>query len=152
MKQNFWLASLALSAIIMQSPSAVYACPQGMHHIEKMVKKLDLTPDQKNKINAIHTNVQNDLKEKFKQMQASRQEINQLLESSPVNESKVNILVNQEKEQFGEIVKLRINTRIAIGNILTEPQRIKFREMFKKWEEKRKSRWEKCKKHMQDKN
>jgi len=151
MKQNFWLASLALTAVFMQSPSAVYACPQGMHHIEKMVKKLDLTPDQKNKIQAIYTNTKKDMKEKFKQMQETRKEINLLLQASPINESKINAIVNQQKEQFGEIVKLRINTRIAINNILTEPQRVKFREMFKKWEEKRKAHWEKWKKDSQDK-
>lgn len=139
MKHRFWLATLALTAAFAQTPTSIYACPAAHHTIENITKKLDLTPDQIEKIKAIKTNTKKDIKEKIHNLHDIRLKINQIFDTNgTVDVSKLDPLLQQQSELLSEVMKIRLYTRVAIHNILTLPQREKFRHMFRKWEENRK--------------
>ena len=132
------LSALALSMTLSQAPMA-YAnhmkCFSGAP-IEKLTKKLNLTAEQKTKIMAIRTQVKSDIQAKRQDMRTVHMQINDLYKTSPLDESKLDGYINQEKETFGAILKIRLMERRDIANLLTDEQKTKLNEMIQKQETK----------------
>ncbi len=130
-----WLSAIALSMSINQ---VSFAETHHYHYMtseryEKLTQKLDLSPEQKTKINSIVSTTKASLKSKYKDMRGIQKQLNELADSNKMDESKVNALINKKKELVGETSKLRITSRHEIYSILTEPQRAKLSAMIAKW-------------------
>ncbi len=136
-KKIITLSALAVSLSL--SVPLAYAhhsqCVGGAN-IEKMVKALDLTPDQKTKIMAIRDQVKPQIQAKRQDMRTVHMQINDLYKADTLDESKLDELINQEKDTFGAILKIRANERRDIAAILTPEQKAKLADMMQKMEKK----------------
>ena len=137
-KKIMCLSTLALSMTLSQAPLA-YAdhmkCFSGAP-IEKLTKELNLTPEQKTKITAIRAQVKPEIQAKRQDMRAVHMQINDLFKATPLDESKLDGLINQEKENFSAILKIRLMERRDIANLLTDEQKTKLNDMVQKAEAK----------------
>ncbi len=127
------LASLALP-LASTGAGVAYAHEQGRgQHAEKMMQKLNLTPDQKQKITEIR-------KADAEQMKAARGKVEEskkkLDASMKANASKDEIWknFNEYEENRRQMVNASFAKSLEIRDVLTPDQRTKFREL---WGEKR---------------
>ena len=137
-KKIIWLSALALSMTISQGALAC-DCKMSMspnQHIEKMTAKLDLTADQKAKIEAITTKAREEMKPKIEEMHASRMQLNELANEKDMDQSKVDKLLDQNKEILGSIMKMRVMVRHDIDMVLTDKQKAKLDSMMSDWKAK----------------
>ena len=133
---------LALAMTLCVGPiSVVYAdhgkCFMGTH-VAKAISKLDLTADQKTKIKAIRDKAKQDLAPLHKQMMVTHQQIEELFKAAKIDDSKFDSLINDKKELIGSIIKIRMNERRDISNVLTEQQKQKLATMMQQWKTKHK--------------
>jgi len=113
---------------------------------QDFMKKLNLSPEQKSQI----TKQQDMDKEKGKElrdkMQAKRLELKKELERSEVDTNKVNAIITDIKTLTGEQLDLRVNSIMAMKQILTPEQFKKLQDMKEEKHKKGKTKEkEKCK-------
>lgn len=94
--------------------------------MDGVYKKLDLTPEQTNKIKAIKDQVVTGMKDKELQMKALHNQLKDLVRADAMDQSKLDALVNQKKELIGEMMKNKIMTRFEIYHLLTAKQKETF--------------------------
>lgn len=104
--------------------------------IEHMVAELGLSADQKSKIKAIHEQAKTAMMAKGEEMVAMRHKMNEMFKSGKIDDSALESMVSQQKETFGELIKLKTMERRDISNVLTEAQRVKLATMMEQWEAK----------------
>lgn len=141
-KKIILLFALALSLCVgpMTVVCADHAkCFMGAH-FAKAVSKLDLTADQKTKIKAIHDKAKEDLAPLHKQMMVTHQQVEELFKSSKMDDSKFDSLINDKKEIIGSIIKIKMNERRDISNVLTEQQKQKLATTLQQREAKHKEK------------
>lgn len=150
-KKTIWLSALAFSVLIGQN---AIACDSGcsgstehkLHawhmdkHFEKMVGKLDLTADQKNKIKAITDQAKTSMKPKFIEMRTISMQLNDLAKESVLNEGKMQDLITQKEKLVGEITKMRVMTRYQINQVLDAKQKVKMDKMTQEMRDKAKAK------------
>ena len=124
--------------------------PGGGKHLERLMEELDLTDDQRLKLDG-NREAQMVLGQKlFKEFAEKQKELGEELESETTNRSKINALAADLKEIQGRMIDLRIDSVLAVKEILTPEQYKKFSEGVKtmrgKRHDKRKDRKEKRKK------
>ena len=137
-KKMIWLSAFALSMCVSQ---VVLACPNqhawmSGNRFEKITDKLDLTSDQKAKIKTIKMQTKEKLKPKFTEMHANRIQLNELANADVLDESKIDSVINQQKDLLGSVIKMRVMTRNEISKVLTAEQKSKLHGMIAKWDEK----------------
>ena len=137
-KKIIWLSALALSMSISQ---ATLACGCGQAYVsgeryEKMTAKLDLTADQKEKIKMISAQAKDSLKPKIEEMRAVRMQLNEQADAATPDESKIDSLINQQKDIAGSIMKIRVMTRHQVAMILTDAQKVTLAKMVSDWKAK----------------
>ena len=136
-KKLVCLSALALSLSMSQ---ATFACDKMSHfgsdRMEKMTEKLDLTADQKAKIKTIREQAHQANLSKYEQLHKLHAQMNDLLSASTVDESKLDDMINQEKDLLGAVIKTHAMERHDISNVLTDQQKTKFKAMLQQWEEK----------------
>lgn len=132
------LSAIALSMSLAQAPLAYASHDKcfGGASMEKMSEKLDLTADQKTKIEAIRMQVMPQIKAKQDEMRATHMEINELFKASTLDESKLDSLITKQQDVFGAILKIRLMERRDIAAVLTDAQKAKLAEMIQKHENK----------------
>ena len=96
---------------------------------QDFMKKLNLSPEQKSQITKqqdMNKEKENELRDK---MHAKRLELKQELEKSEVDTNKVNAIIVDIKTLTGEQLDLRVNSILAMKQILTPEQFKKLQDM-----------------------
>ena len=104
--------------------------------LERMTHKLYLTADQKMKIKAIGDKAREEMKPKYDEMRSNRMQLNELAAAKEIDQAKVDKLIDQNKEIFGTIMKMRVIVRHDVDMLLTDKQKEKLDKMVADWKEK----------------
>jgi len=103
---------------------------------KNMMASLNLTPEQKDKIKAIKAQARQALKGKVKEMRSIRMQINTIVRSDTVDETKLDALINQKKDMIGNFMKHRAMVKHQIYMLLNDKQKAQLQQMSNKWAEK----------------
>jgi Spy/CpxP family protein refolding chaperone len=139
-KKLIWLTTLACTLILGQPSFA--ECDGHQKHcqaherFDKLATELELTPAQKEKIKAYKEQSRSAMKADYHQLKALRSQINELVKSDKMDETKLDALVTQVNKIKGDMLKQRIMIQHQMYSLLTEKQKIKYLELRKKWETK----------------
>jgi len=141
MKMNKKLISLSALLLSLSMSNTVLACSEHMNHssghwVERVTEKLNLNQEQKAKIKVISEKATIELQPIRSQLRELRHESNQLLTAANLDESKLDKLINQEKDLLGKMIKIRDMEKRDVSVVLTTEQRAKFSEMMQNWEKK----------------
>ncbi|GGI75714.1 Spy/CpxP family protein refolding chaperone [Legionella impletisoli] len=113
-------------------------CPcKRMEHMKKLTQGLNLTADQKKQIDAIKEDAKKQMMQLHEQKMALKKQFHDLITADKLDESKVDELVNKKKEIYAEKVRLMVETKNKIYNVLNAEQKQKFENMMDKWQQKR---------------
>jgi len=134
-KKIMWLSAIALSISVSQ---ATLACncnvsAVSVDRFEQMTENLDLTDDQKIKVKAIGEKAREDMSPKFVELRKIRMHLNELASAKELEQSKIDPLIEQNKEVLGAIMKMRVTVRHDVDMILTEKQKAKLDDMVSDW-------------------
>jgi periplasmic protein CpxP/Spy len=96
--------------------------------VGNLVKQLNLSPDQVQRLQKLRTNAQGKTKERRQTMQAARQELNQLLQGNASSDQ-----IRQKRQQVQslqrEVADTSFENTLAIREILTPEQRVKLQQL-----------------------
>ena len=139
MKKFIWLVTIAF-ALILGQPSFASSDNdekdyRGHHRFDKLASKLELTPEQKAKIKAYKVKTRASMKENYTQLKALRSQINDLVKSDKIDETKLDNLIAQVNKIRGSMLKNRIMMQHKLYSLLTDKQKAKYQELKKKWEQ-----------------
>jgi len=130
-------SALALSLSLSQTSVAfaehTVKCFDGQR-LEKAIKKLDLSADQKTKIEAICEKAKADIIAQRETFRAAHMEVNEAFKSNSMTEDKMDSFVSKEEKIVGAMIKIRMMERLDINNVLTDDQKAKVADMMIKWE------------------
>ncbi|KGP63459.1 hypothetical protein EP47_05560 [Legionella norrlandica] len=96
---------------------------------KKQFSKLNLTQEQKAKIKAIKTQARSITKANYKQLKVIKQQINALIMSEKIDEAKLDNLISQRNKITGAMLKNRIMMKNQIYNVLTNEQKLQYKNM-----------------------
>ncbi|MGL5741717.1 MAG: Spy/CpxP family protein refolding chaperone [Legionella sp.] len=137
-KKFIWLSAIALVFTLAQ-PS--FACSgdtkqcNAHHRFDKLAKELDLSADQKAKINAYRDKAKATFKEYYTQFRALRSQINTIVKADTIDQAKLDSLIEKVNKIRGPMLKSRIIMQHQMYALLNEKQKAKFLELKKKWHE-----------------
>lgn len=137
-KKFIWLSAIAF-VLSLGQPS--YACSgdskqcQGHHKFDTLAQELDLTANQKAQIKAYKKEARASYKEHYAKLRSLRNQVNSLVQSDKIDESKLDNLVEQINTIRGSMLKSRIMMQHKLYTLLNEKQKAKFLELKKKWYE-----------------
>ena len=132
MKKILGLTVLALSLSLSQAPLAIAGntCWKEQEmKMQSMMNKLHLSAEQHTKIKAIMDSTKQKLQPVREKMHDVREKINAAFKANDIDAKKQEMFVNEEIEQIGKSLKIRMEERVEIHNVLTEAQRTKLMEM-----------------------
>jgi len=143
------VSSLGLVAAVSAKPfSEGPGCERGGHHmgsdhkygdrgfnVDRIAKKLNLTDDQRTQIEAIVEGSKQQMSDRREKMQASREQLKELIQQSPLNETEVRKVADAQGDLKADMIVLRAQQRAKINAILTDDQRIQLEDMRgkKRW-------------------
>jgi len=110
----------------------------------RIFRQLDLTDEQKEKIQSIIKSSREDSKALRKQMRTNRKELHNLSENGNVGESKIKNLAKKQGNLHAKMIVQRHKSKAQIYAILTPEQQAKVTEIkanFKKKMKARKAKW-----------
>ncbi len=140
MKINQWSSILVLSAALWQAPVAHASFWGGNNQMEnnaaQMDKSLNLTIAQKLKIKVIREEAKAALMPKYETMRDLHKQINQAIATDPVDQAKIDQLVDQQTALIGAAMHIKVKAKEDIYQLLNPGQRAKFQELMNKWDEK----------------
>lgn len=137
-KKFIWLSIVVLSLTIGQTSFACATdknktahcdCKQGS---SRTTDKLNLTDEQKVKIQALKTQNLQTFKTNIQKLKAIRPQIISLINSDKMDETKLDALLAQRSQIKNSMVKNRIMMQHQIYSLLTEEQKSKYRDLTKK--------------------
>ena len=140
-KKIMWIAALALSLILGQTAFADATHEEksskscGCDHMKKMVESLKLDDKQQASLKAIKEQAKESEKANWQQMKDIRLQIDQMVQSDAMDESKLNDLINKKKDLFATMMKTKIMAKHQIYTILNTQQKTQYQQMMKQWEE-----------------
>lgn len=105
------------------------------HHIKEMLQTMNLDSNQQAKVNSIKDKMKQDQKANWDKMRSLRGQFRTLIESDQMDSGKLDDLINQKKEVYGQIIKTRVTGMHDIYHTLNEQQRAKFKDMIQKCEQ-----------------
>lgn len=91
--------------------------------IEHMTDLLGLTPAQRDKIRAVLDGSRADLRHAMDSMHDTRHQLRALMRRSPVDETQVRKLADQEGKALADLIIVRAHIRNGIEQVLTPQQR-----------------------------
>lgn len=109
----------------------------GHHCMHHMMKNLDLTSEQKEKISELKAKTKQELSGKMHELQVIRHEMRAIVQSDKVDDAKLAQLIHQKKEIIGSITKSKVMLNHQIYHLLDSKQQAKYSEMAKKCDEMR---------------
>lgn len=107
------------------------------HPIPPYLKKLNLTDEQKGKIESLVQNQAQVMHDKIKVMHEAKMELRHIPMSSEYDEAKVKALSESSAKEMAEIAELHARTDHQIYQLLTPEQRKQMEEQRAKFESKR---------------
>jgi periplasmic protein CpxP/Spy len=120
-------ADLSLSQNNNRSSEGEIKIPTG--GVGNLVKELNLSPDQIQRLQQVRKNSQGKTKERRQALRSARQELNRLLQSNASAD-----LVRQKRQQVQtlqrEIADANFENTLAIREILTPEQRVKWQQLI----------------------
>ena len=122
----------------------VFANPFCRAGFDKMVQSLNLDPNQKTQIAPILRQLKQQLQNSGEQMGDLNKQINQEANSAPMNQAKVNDLVDKQTKLIGNMIKAKITAKNQIFSILNPKQKEKLQERVKEQEQKMAEKYKKC--------
>lgn len=97
--------------------------------VGNLVKELNLSPDQIQRLQQIRKNSQGKTKERRQALQKARQELNQLLQGNASSDQ-----IRQKRQQVqtlqSEVADSNFENTLAIREILTPEQRVKWQQLL----------------------
>lgn len=140
LKKLVWLPAFLLLLVFGQNAMACGTSEQGkgkaqchcktMHN---MATQLNLSTTQQAKLKAIRLKSRSTIVAKHEEMKKIRSQMLALTAKDKVDQAKLDALINQQKELFASIVKLRMMYKNQVYNTLDAAQKIKFTSMIDKW-------------------
>lgn len=103
--------------------------PGGPRGEERMFERLNLTGEQKQKIETLREKQHDDAEQFHQQMQGMGEQMRAIVESCNFDEAAARALLAKEAQIEAELKLLRIRTDNAILNLLTAEQRTKLDEL-----------------------
>jgi Spy/CpxP family protein refolding chaperone len=131
MKKMLSLFVVALSLVFSQAQACM--SEEAHERVEKMVSKLDLTKEQRDKIHAIRAETKQKVMPLREKLRDVRHQVNEAFKTNSMNSFKESGFVREEKDVIGSMIKVRMDERVAIHNVLNEKQRMKFANMMEEW-------------------
>jgi protein CpxP len=127
------VSSLGLAATISAKPFGDGPdCERGGHrgfNVERMADRLDLTDDQRAKVEAIVDESRQQMSDLRDKMQANREQLRQLTQQSPFNETAVRNVADTQGDLKADMIVLRTQQHAEINAVLTDEQRAQWEEM-----------------------
>lgn len=134
MKRFMRLTVPALSMLLFFM-STSFACEWGdAHRPDTYASELNLTTDQKDKLQTIRHQNQVLLQSKYETNHNLSRQIDQLLQVRPIDQTKINNLLKQQTDLFADLRKTEITAREAILGVLSDKQLVQFKKLVQKWE------------------
>ncbi len=127
-KKIAYLCALTISFFLFLSPAAMAGhcgCSENRDKIYHEIQKLDLTPEQKEKIENIKTKSHEALKAKREEMNASIISINNAYKDGSMTEPKIDEYSHKNMQIFGAIIKIDMMERFEVSKVLTDKQKEK---------------------------
>ncbi|WP_078767346.1 Spy/CpxP family protein refolding chaperone [Legionella maceachernii] len=97
---------------------------------KQMINSLHLSSDQQAKINAIKEQAKTTMQANHQQIKALRSQLNQLVESDNMDESKLDSLINQKKELMASMIKTKMMAKHQMYAVLNTQQKAQFQQMM----------------------
>ncbi len=134
LKKFISICALALSIVIFMSPAAQAGdcgCDSLGHKMHEAMEKLHLTPEQQDKIKAIHGKAHEIIKAKHDEMHTLRMTIHDAFKNGSMTAEKVDAFANQKIQIVGAIIKTHMMERFEMSKVLNDEQRQKLHDMVK---------------------
>jgi len=139
-----------MAIIFLMAAGVVYAQPsEGKSSVsrsnpkEAMMKELNLTPEQREKLEANHKAHEEAMKNFHQAIKEQKDKLKEVLSSPDVTRASVEPIVSQMKALQAQMIDQRINGIFAAKTILTPEQFRKFQEKVEKRFEGKKERFQK---------
>lgn len=138
---------LALSATTILQASPIGSCEPGARHAMfqgkqgrhagpmKMLRKLDLTEEQQDKVFELMHEQKPAMRDKMKEMRQARQAIHEVVLSDKYDPKQVSLLADKQGKLVAEMIKMRTKNFNQVYSMLTPEQKVKAREMNAKFEQ-----------------
>jgi len=142
------LLIIASTIIVLVSSTAFAHSKFHGHHssplgkIEHILKKLDVTEEQREQIAPIVENTQTELKPVLEQTRETREIIQNLIRSDKLDKAALSQAAQMKSDLMVQKIELMASAKEQISSILTEEQRQKFQAMKEKRQSKRHKRCE----------
>ena len=141
-KTIIYVIALAFSLVFSQSALAdSWGCGEGLR---TMVESLKLNTAQKEKIKPILDQLKLDMNDQGTQMRGLEVQLNQQAESSNMNQTTVDDLINKKTKLIADMMKAKIMAKNQIYTILDTQQKTELHNMMKKLEDKISAKFESC--------
>lgn len=125
------MLSVAFFALSIGVTSAQACMDEKMHDkLEKVAMKLDLSKEQRAQIHTIHQESKQKLMPLHDQMKGIQHRVDETYRTNSMNSFKLNGFVREEKDLVGQVIKIRMDERYKINELLTEKQRMQFSQMM----------------------
>jgi protein CpxP len=122
---------ILLALVLNFSPFIAFADEHsGCGCMKQMVQELNLTTEQKQKIEAIKLGTKQKFQAQKDEMKSLHNQMKNLIKSDKIDQTKLDSLVNQKKEIMGAIMKEKIVMKNQIYNVLDNTQKEKFMSMM----------------------
>ncbi|AUH72944.1 Spy/CpxP family protein refolding chaperone [Legionella sainthelensi] len=133
---NKKLISLAAFTLIITLGQSSFACSNDSKHCnrsDKLAKELNLTSEQEAKLQTYKEKAQANFKTNYSQLRTLRTQINSLIESDKIDETKLDSLIDQINKIRGSMLKNKIMMQHQMFTILDAQQKAKFLKLKKRW-------------------
>jgi periplasmic protein CpxP/Spy len=130
--------TLALSPVVLAHS---WGCGEGLKH---MVDSLKLDDSQKGKIQPIMEQLKSTLKNDGSQMKDLDQQINQQVQSTNMDQSTLDGLVDKKVKLIGDMIKAKATAKNQILAVLKPEQKAEIQNKMKKMEDKMAEHFKSC--------
>ncbi|STY29325.1 16 kD immunogenic protein [Legionella wadsworthii] len=134
----------AFAATLVLSPVVLAHSGECGGGLKSMVESLKLDQNQKSKIEPILNQLKTTIKNDAAQMRDLSQQIHQQVQSTNMDQSVVDNLIDKKTKLIGDMMKAKITAKNQIYAILNQQQKTELQNRMKKMEEKMAEKFKKC--------
>lgn len=138
---------LALGTVTILQASPMGGCEPGARHAMfqsehgrhggpmKMLRKLELTEEQRDKVFELMHEQQPAMRDKMKEMREARKATHDVVMNDEYDSKQVSLLADKQGKLTAEMIKMRTKNFNQIYSMLTPEQKVKAKEMHEKFEQ-----------------
>lgn len=142
-KKILWIAAFTFSLMFGQSVLA-HDKDYCKDRIQSMIKSLNLSEEQKDKVKPILEQLKTSMKDNWSQVKDIKTQLKQQIESATMDEATVDSLIDKKAALIANSMKAKAKAKNQIYNILTDDQKTSYQKMVKEKAEKMEKKWKKC--------